>query len=171
MRPETGDLVGRHETLRHLEIEAMKWPARKAAQVSMSRCLARPQCLAVSMSPQVSGLRSLVLPLRLCKPTPPPAPLAPGGGRGATALPHLHTCTLAHFSVKVWKCENVKMWKCPLHRDRARIPPPAPRSPGGGRGATALPVGRAPRARRRPMWQGRTRPCSFRFARKHFPKP
>ena len=48
MRPET---CGRRQC---------HWLARKAANVSMSRCLTQSQCLAVSMSPQVSGLRSLV---------------------------------------------------------------------------------------------------------------
>ena len=42
--------------------ETLKWPARKAAKVSMSHCLTQSHCLAVSMSPRVSGLRSLVSP-------------------------------------------------------------------------------------------------------------
>ena len=63
MRPETRDPAGGHETLRHLEIAAMPMARPQGRQSLNVSCLTRSQCLAVSMSRQVSCLRSLVSPL------------------------------------------------------------------------------------------------------------
>ena len=66
MRPETRDLAGGHETLRQVEIDAVPMARPQGRQSLNVSCLTRSQCLAVSMSRQVSCLRSLVSPL------PPP---------------------------------------------------------------------------------------------------
>ena len=68
MRPETRDPAGGHETLRHLEIAAMPMARPQGRQSLNVSCLTRSQCLAVSMSHQVSGLRSLVSPSPLAMP-------------------------------------------------------------------------------------------------------
>ena len=50
MRPETRDLAGGHETLRQVEIEAVPMARPQGRQSLDVSCLARFQCLAVSMS-------------------------------------------------------------------------------------------------------------------------
>ena len=81
MRPETRDPAGGHETLRHLEIAAMPMARPQGRQSLNVSCLTRSQCLAVSMSHQVSGLRSQVSPSPLA--TPRAGPAAGEAGTGA----------------------------------------------------------------------------------------
>ena len=82
--PKTRDLAGGHETLRQVEFAAMPMAHPQGRQCLNVSCLTRSQCLAVSMSRQVSGLRSLVLPSFTPRPTraldPPLAKREPARG-------------------------------------------------------------------------------------------
>ena len=121
MRHETRDLPGGRETLRQVEI-AVRPMARPQGRQSLNVSrLTRSQCLAVSMSPQVSGLWSLVSPSpsrRAALPVCAGAivPLPGPGGQSSRFMPSLSAHLPPPSSPHRWSAamQGCRALSCPL---------------------------------------------------------